>query len=603
MKTRKFPSLCIVILTVLCMNSCQDWGETDPPAGNQINPTLEKIASYTFEEELDPTIIQTFAYPGGETPTLLTDQELESSVLHLNNGYARIFNPLHSVKVQNGVSLTFLVKQTTAIDQETGNEQEQDLEGALFSFQNTNGTQRLFFTANGWLSYEGVDGTFEDNNPLSAKTGLMTDGEWHYVAIAVTNNGYFVYVDGLKKIERTITHFDCSKIVQFMASVPYLYIGYGSGSPTGEMLVDDVTIYRNTITNKQWSDPRIDSGEETDTRYLIIGNEDCSTEWGTAFSSLVKASDNETIHFGFYNYTNGSANWNNWLLAITNGKDRGETGYIEHFMIRADAWGWGDSSYSGANISSNFNFDTFTTDMNGAYVDLTIKRSGARVDVTAIVTTTALATYTYTFYYEGVTTTEIGAFLTCEGAYLKVDTETVYSGQAYSIDSYRVGPSDCSADFWSYFSDFTLISGNTTYPFVYTFYNHTNGAANWNNWLLVVTNGKNRNESGYAEHFVLRADAFGWGDAYSGSNISHNFNWDTFATQMKGAYCMIILTRNGNRLDMVARTTATDGTRLDEYTFYSESITTSDIGVFLTVEKASLDIRTVANYPFLNLNH
>lgn len=587
---------------VLCVNSCQDWGEMDPAAGNQVYPKLEKITDYTFEEELDPTVIQTFAYPGGEIPDLLDDQELGSSVLHLKNGYARIFNPLNSVQVQNGVSLTFLVKQAITTDDETGEEQSQDLEGALFSFQNANGTQRLFFTANGWLSYEGVDGTFEDNNPSTDKTGLMSNGEWHYVAIAVTNSGYFVYVDGLKKIERTITNFDFSKIVQFMASVPYLYIGYGSDSPTREISVDDLTIYRNTITSKQWADPRVET-EEVDTRYVIVGNEDCSTGWWSAFSGLVKASNNETIHFGFHNYTNGSANWNNWLLVVTNGKDRGETGYAEYFVLRSDAYGWGDSAYSGANISSNFNFDTFTTDMNGAYVDITIKRSGTRIDMTAIVTTITLATYTYTFYYEGVTTTEIGAFLTCEGSYLKIDTETVYTGQAYSVDSYRVGPADCSAGWWSYFSDFTLISGNTTYPFAYTFYNYTSGAANWNNWLLVLTNGKDRSETGYAEYFVLRADAYGWGDAYSGSNLSHGFDWDTFATQMAGAHCMIILTRNANRLDMIARITTAGGVRLAEYTFYTESITTSDVGVFLTVEKASLDMRTVAYYPFLNLTN
>ena len=62
-----------------------------------------------------------------------------------------------------------------------------------------------------------------------------------------------MYVDGLKKIERTITNFDCSKIVQFMASVSYLYIGYGSDSHTQNLWLDDLTIYRNTITSKEWS--------------------------------------------------------------------------------------------------------------------------------------------------------------------------------------------------------------------------------------------------------------------------------------------------------------------------------------------------------------
>jgi hypothetical protein len=590
----------MAILTILCMGSCEDWGQMDPPTGNQIYPKLEQVASLTFDEELDPTVIQPFAYSGGDTPVLWEDDD-RGSVLYSNDGYARIANPLNSVKVQNAVSLTFWVKQAIRTDEETGEELNQDLEGALFSFQNGNGTQRMFFTANGWLSYEGIDGTFEDNNPASAKTGLMAAGEWHYVAIAVTNEGYFVYVDGLKKIERTITNFDCSKIVQFMASVSYLYIGYGSDSQTQNLWLDDLTIYRNTITSKEWSMKSSGGEDEEESKYIIVGNEDCTTGWWSAFSDLVKATGNQTIHFGFYNYTNGSANWNNWLLVLTNGKDRDETGYAEYCVLRSDAYGWGDASYTGDNISHNFNWDTFTTDMKGAYVDLTIKRTDSRVDVTAIVTTTTQIIYTYTFYHEGITTADIGAFLTCEGSYLEIDPEKVYVGQSYASGTYRVGPANCTAGWWSSFSDFFVISGNTAYPFVYTFYNYTNGAANWNNWLLVVTNGKDRDETGYAEYFVLRADAYGWGDAYNGDNMSHNFNWDTFIAQMDGAYCMIILTRNGNRLDMTARVTAANGTKLDDYTYYIENVTTTDVGLFLTVEGASLDMRTVAWYPYLNM--
>lgn len=259
MKTRKWPAICLAILT-MCMGSCQDWGQMDPPAGTDVTPKLEQVANLTFDEELNPEEVQTFAYPDGDIPSLFTDETF-GQVLYLPNGYARIFNPLNKVKVQNGVSLTFWMKQALPepVEGEEGEEavvEEQDLTGAIFSFQNENASQRMFFTANGWLNYEGMDGTYEANNPDSDKTGLITRGEWHYVAIAVTNNGYFVYVDGLKKIEKTVTDFDCSKIVQFMASVPYLYVGYGSDSPTKEWWIDDLKIYRNTITSKEVSTPK-----------------------------------------------------------------------------------------------------------------------------------------------------------------------------------------------------------------------------------------------------------------------------------------------------------------------------------------------------------
>lgn len=590
MNIKIWQSLTIAALTALFFGSCQDWGEMDPPAGNQVYPKLEKIASYTFEEEIDQSIIELFAYDNGAKPEQIDDEERGSIVLHMDGGYARINNPLNNVNVQNGVSLTFWMKQVSQADE------AQDLEGALFSFQNENGAQNLFFTANGWLNYDGINGKYEVNNPSGYKTGLISPDEWHYVAMAIRDDGYAVYVDGEKKLDTKVTDFDFSKIVQFMASVPYIYVGQGSGTETQEWMIDDLTIYRNQITDTQIKVPGTGGGEEED-KYIIVGNEDNSSAYFTAFSDLVTMQGNQTIHFGFYNYTSGAENWNNWVLAVTNDKNRDESGYAEYFVLRADAWE--NVSFSGTNITADYNWDTFKTDMNGAYIDVTIKRTDNRIDVTAVTTTTGGAVYTMNYFYEGSLTSTIGAFLSVDGAHLEIDPETVYVGQSYAAGVYKVGPADLSAPWWTYFSDFTKITGNTSSPFAYTFDNF-GGGANWNNWLLVVTNGKNRDEAGYAEYFVIRSDAYGWGDAYDGNNITHNYDFDNFVTQMKNSHCMVIITRNANRLDMTAKVTASDGTKLDDYTFYSEGITTTDIGLFLTVDGSSLDIRTVGYYPFLN---
>lgn len=271
MRTRKWPAICVAILT-LCMGSCQDWGQMDPPAGTQVYPKLEQVANLTFDDEmLNPEEVQVFAYSGGEVPDLFQDEKFKQ-VLHLSSGYARLFNPLNKVKVQNAVSLTFWMKQIgpETTKSEDATEYEQDLTGAIFSFENENATQGMFFTANGWLRYEGIDGTYEDNNPDNAQTGIITPSEWHYIAISITNDGYFVYVDGLKKIEKSISDFDCSKIVQFMASVPYIYIGYGSETQTGEMWIDDLNIYRNTITNKEIAVPKKGTdGGQTEEEYAF----------------------------------------------------------------------------------------------------------------------------------------------------------------------------------------------------------------------------------------------------------------------------------------------------------------------------------------------
>jgi len=578
--------------TLLLSGSCSDWGKVDPPAGNQIYPTLEKVGSYVFNDEIESDF-QLKTYPGGTLPALESDEE-HGSVLYLNGGYVTANNPLNSVKVQNGVSLTFWFKQAAPEGEAT-----QDLKGAIFSFENENGSQRMFFTANGWLSYTGTDGTYESNNPSSGETGIMTPGEWHYVAMAVTNTGYFIAIDGTKIINLTVTDFDCSKIVQFMASAPLFYIGYGSGTQPGEMWIDDFTIYRNTITDNQIQVPT--AGGEESNSYIIVGEEDLSTPWWTAFSDMLTMTGDQSMHYGFYNYTGGAANWDNWVLVVSNGKFTGVGGNggpsDEYFVLRSDAYGWGDSNYNGANITHNYNWDTFTSDMNGAYVDLTITRTNNHIDVTAVTTTKGGVTYNMTFSYDGTLAGTIGSYLTCEKSYLAIDPQTVFVGKSYTPGSYVVAPTDFSSGYWQYFSDFTKITGDTPYPFVYTFINNTNGGANWNNWLLAVTNGKNRGEDGYVEYFILRAD--NWENVtMSNVNVSSDYDWSTFIDDMKGAFINLNIKRMGNRVDVTAVTTTT-AKKVYTMTYFYEGVSTNDIGLFLSVEKASLDMRTVGYYPFI----
>ena len=110
MKTRKWPVPILAAFTVLSFWACEDWGQMDPPAGNQKNPKLEQVAKITFEDkDFDPQSLNYYAYEGGDIAEI-EDDNVHGKALHLPDGYARMFNPLNSVEVQNGVSLTFWVK-------------------------------------------------------------------------------------------------------------------------------------------------------------------------------------------------------------------------------------------------------------------------------------------------------------------------------------------------------------------------------------------------------------------------------------------------------------------------------------------------------------
>lgn len=94
----------------------------------------------------------------------------------------------------------------------------------------------------------------------------------------------------------------------------------------------------------------------------------------------------------------------------------------------------------------------------------------------AVVTGSSGQTYTYNFSYTGELEETIGAFITGEKNYIKLDAEQVYAdGESFTPGSYLVGPEDCSAGWWSVFSDNYVIKGNNEYPFGIIFTNSTNG--------------------------------------------------------------------------------------------------------------------------------
>ena len=427
---RQWRIVLAAVVTAFCFGACQEWGQMDPPAGTDIYPKTEKVGEYSFDEAIDPQVMQTFAYANGDTPDLVQDADLGSQVLHFNGGYVRFFNPMLATSAEEAVSMTFWVKQAALDEAEVAaGTAVKDINSALFAFQNENGTESLYMTGNGALVYEGMDGNLSVNTADEATTGMLDEsGVWHYVALMVHNDGYTVYVDGNKRIDQYIPDFDCSKLVQFMANTPYLYIGYGA-EENKEWWIDDLTIYRNKISSTQIARPGSGSGSNLpeigfffavegaymDIRSVgycpyienggsyTIGAADNTAAWWTVFSDYMTVPDKNTLNWRFTNYTNSSANWCNWVLVCTNGKDREEEGYAEHFVLRADAYGWGDENYVGENISSTFDWSTFPADMNGAYCRIFLIRDNNRVDMTARTRTTdGRDLGEYTFFYEGL---------------------------------------------------------------------------------------------------------------------------------------------------------------------------------------------------------
>jgi len=170
-----------------------------------------------------------------------------------------------------------------------------------------------------------------------------------------------------------------------------------------------------------------------DTTYLtiatsIVGAEDNSAAWWTSFSDYFTIPTNKLMHLEFVNHGSGANNWNNWNLCLATA-ERDAEGYSEYFVLRSDAFGWGNGDYDGAMITQNYPdtdgdgdiWNDFRTTMQGAYVTLEVDHSATG---NAFVTATAVGTNGTTLvetYQQPVSATDdILAFLICDGSYFEM---------------------------------------------------------------------------------------------------------------------------------------------------------------------------------------
>jgi hypothetical protein len=171
-----------------------------------------------------------------------------------------------------------------------------------------------------------------------------------------------------------------------------------------------------------------------DTTYLtiataIVGAEDNSSAWWTAFSDYFTVPANRLLHLEFINHGSGINNWNNWNLDVANVADRSAANYAEYFVLRSDAYGWGNADFNLKMITKNYPdtngngdiWDDFRTTMQGARVSLDIDHSvTGNVFVTATAVGTNGTTLVETYQQPVSATNDIVAFLICDASHFEM---------------------------------------------------------------------------------------------------------------------------------------------------------------------------------------
>ncbi len=308
----------------------------------------------------------------------------------------------------------------------------------------------------------------------------------------------------------------------------------------------------------------------------VIGDRNLSTPFWKVFSDIIAVPKNGSRSVSFTNYTLGENNWENFLVILQNTPGghvakseehpEGAEGYMEYGVLRADNYGWGGGYDNIATAACDWNWETFKEDINGAHVDVTVYNRGETADVIIKATTEDGRLFNQSYTGVAVDGDNLYLTFTLEKSYLVFDTNVV-------------GTTDNTCAFWTQFSPVTQLKNGETKHVSFT--NYTDGAENWNNFLIALQNTPTGHAvksaehpdgaEGYKEYAVVRADNFGWGDGYDASGASCDWNFDSFKKDMDGAHIEAALTNNEGIVDIAITATTTSGIYHQNYRINAEA--------------------------------
>ncbi|MBQ8821378.1 MAG: hypothetical protein IJZ82_01930 [Lachnospiraceae bacterium] len=187
--------------------------------------------------------------------------------------------------------------------------------------------------------------------------------------------------------------------------------------------VDEFYIFDEALTAGQVAslylegDPTVESVAEAPEEVVVaplavtptgtaVGATDGSTGFWGAHSETWAVAEGETVSKTFVNWhrTEEPANWNNFVVVLQNvanahGADA-DPAYAEYAVVRADNYGWKGAENTGANLDtlgwvleSNWNWDNFVAELQGATVTVSVTNNGGTADVVCDVVAASGATY------------------------------------------------------------------------------------------------------------------------------------------------------------------------------------------------------------------
>lgn len=318
----------------------------------------------------------------------------------------------------------------------------------------------------GWDDFAAADNVAGTNQE---STVWLDDKAWHYYTMTMTTTSAKVYIDGVIFNEWNIAGTDGHYVEGFFTyGGNYNHICLGGnqawnwGDPDPAYAFDDFVVYNKALTKAQIDQIRANKLDRTVTG-IAIGAVDNSTDYLKASLTPVTLKPGESYHFSFINYNTGYTNWNNWILPVYDATD------TRVITVRADNWEdlhhVGETWGSNAGCTSDFNWDAFPGELNGATVDMTVTFTADKVfQMTSTITTVSGLTWNYS-YTNDYTDSPIS--LTASD-YIKVGLSVSRSWLDLLSDGYAAMAATVGTTGWATFSsdyalDFSAVSGLKAY--------------------------------------------------------------------------------------------------------------------------------------------
>lgn len=177
------------------------------------------------------------------------------------------------------------------------------------------------------------------------------------------------------------------------------------------------------------------TGDKTtiDIAVAEVGAKDYTSGWWVDFSQYFTVPQGKCLTIKFINHngtldgTGTGNNWSNWNICVASG-ERESDGYAEFFVLRSDAYGWGNGDYNGAMISQDYPdtdgdgdiWNDFKRHLDGSTVEMQIDYASAGTVFLTAVHTSPDGTVLTETYEQPVTGTSVTAFLIADGSFMEV---------------------------------------------------------------------------------------------------------------------------------------------------------------------------------------